>query len=130
MSTRPTALPPAGATDVLYLVDLSGYVFRAYHALSPLSSAGGEPTHATYGTVAMLSKLVEERKPAYLGVAMDPGGKTFRDDLDARYKAHRPPPPPDLSVQMDRCRQIVEAYRIPIFIAEGLEADDLVAVAV
>lgn len=130
MSPRPTALPPAGAPDVLYLVDLSGYVFRAYHAISPLSSPSGEPTHATYGTVAMLSKLVEERKPGYLGVAMDPGGRTFRDDLDARYKAHRPPPPPDLTVQMSRCKEIVEAYRIPIFVAEGLEADDLLAVAV
>ena len=130
MSTRPTALPPAGAPDVLYLVDLSGYVFRAYHAISPLTSASGEPTHATYGTVAMLTKLVEERKPAYLGVAMDPGGKTFRDDIDARYKAHRPPPPPDLSVQMKRCKEIVEAYHIPIFVQEGLEADDLLAVAV
>ncbi|WP_437905775.1 DNA polymerase I [Sorangium sp. So ce327] len=130
MSTRPTALPPAGAPDVLYLVDLSGYVFRAYHAISPLSSPSGEPTHATYGTVAMLTKLVEERKPAYLGVAMDSPGKTFRDELDPRYKAHRPPPPPDLGVQMSRCREIVEAYRIPIFIQEGLEADDLVAVAV
>ncbi|WP_437854981.1 DNA polymerase I [Sorangium sp. So ce363] len=130
MSTRPTALPPAGAPDVLYLVDLSGYVFRAYHAISPLSSPSGEPTHATYGTVAMLTKLVDERKPAYLGVAMDSPGKTFRDELDPRYKAHRPPPPPDLGVQMSRCREIVEAYRIPIFIQEGLEADDLVAVAV
>ncbi|WP_437599398.1 DNA polymerase I [Sorangium sp. So ce590] len=130
MSMRPTALPPAGAPDVLYLIDLSGYVFRAYHAISPLSSPSGEPTHATYGTVAMLSKLVDERKPAYLGVAMDSPGKTFRDDLDPRYKAHRPPPPPDLGVQMSRCREIVEAYRIPIFIQEGLEADDLVAVTV
>ncbi|AKT36241.1 DNA polymerase I [Chondromyces crocatus] len=130
MSTRPTALPPAGAPDVLYLIDLSGYVFRAYHAISPLSSPSGEPTHATYGTVAMLSKLVEERKPAYLGVAMDAGGKTFRGELDARYKAHRPPPPPDLTVQMARCKEIVEAYRIPIFIEQGLEADDLLAVAV
>ncbi|AUX27310.1 DNA polymerase I [Sorangium cellulosum] len=130
MSPRPTALPPAGAPDVLYLIDLSGYVFRAYHAISPLSSPSGEPTHATYGTVAMLTKLVDERKPAYLGVAMDSPGKTFRDELDARYKAHRPPPPPDLGVQMSRCREIVEAYRIPIFIREGLEADDLIAVAV
>ncbi|MGK3988543.1 DNA polymerase I [Sorangium sp. So ce136] len=130
MSTRPTALPPAGAPDVLYLIDLSGYVFRAYHAISPLSSPSGEPTHATFGTVAMLTKLVDERKPAYLGVAMDSKGKTFRDELDPRYKAHRPPPPPDLGVQMNRCREIVEAYRIPIFIHEGLEADDLIAVAV
>ncbi|MGK3998345.1 DNA polymerase I [Sorangium sp. So ce1024] len=130
MSTRPTALPPAGAPDVLYLIDLSGYVFRAYHAISPLSSPSGEPTHATFGTVAMLTKLVDERKPAYLGVAMDSAGKTFRDELDPRYKAHRPPPPPDLGVQMNRCREIVEAYRIPIFIHEGLEADDLIAVTV
>ncbi|EYF04024.1 DNA polymerase I [Chondromyces apiculatus] len=130
MSTRPTALPPAGAPDVLYLVDLSGYVFRAFHAISPLTSTSGEPTNATYGTVAMLSKLVEERKPAYLGVAMDAGGKTFRGELDPRYKAHRPPPPPELTTQMARCKEIVEAYRIPIFIAQGLEADDLLAVAV
>jgi len=130
MSSRPTALPPAGAPDVLYLIDLSGYVFRAFHAISPLTNPSGEPTNATYGTVTMLSKLVEERKPAYLGVAMDSPGKTFRDDLDARYKAHRPPPPPELSIQMNRCKEIVEAYSIPIFVAEGLEADDLLAVAV
>ncbi len=128
--SRPTALPPPGAPDVLYLVDLSGYVFRAYHAVAPLTSPSGEPTHATYGTVNMLSKLVDDRKPAYLGVAMDSPGKTFRDDIDARYKAHRPPPPEDLVVQMKRCKQLVEAYRIPIFAADGLEADDLIAVAV
>ncbi|MEZ4296508.1 MAG: 5'-3' exonuclease H3TH domain-containing protein [Polyangiaceae bacterium] len=128
--SRPTALPAPGAPDVLYLVDLSGYVFRAYHAVAPLSSPSGEPTHATYGTVNMLSKLVDDRKPAYLGIAMDSPGKTFRDEIDARYKAHRPPPPEDLTVQMKRCREIVEAYRIPVFAAEGLEADDLIAVAV
>ena len=128
--SRPTALPPPGAPDVLYLIDLSGYVFRAYHAVAPLTSPSGEPTHATYGTVNMLAKLVDDRKPAYLGVAMDSPGRTFRDDIDARYKAHRPPPPEDLKVQMKRCKEIVEAYRIPIFAAEGLEADDLIAVAV
>jgi DNA polymerase-1 len=130
MSQRPTELPPPGAPDVLYLIDLSGYVFRAYHALPPLTSPSGEPTHATYGTVGMLSKLVDERKPAYLAVAMDSPGKTFRDELDARYKAHRPPPPPDLGAQMERCREIVDAYRIPVFTGEGYEADDFIAVAV
>ena len=130
MIARPTALPEAGAPDVLYLVDLSGYVFRAYHAIAPLSSPSGEPTHATYGTVNMLARLVGERRPAYLGVAMDSPGKTFRDELDARYKAHRPPPPADLEVQMRRCREIVEAYRIPIFAEAGLEADDFVATLV
>jgi DNA polymerase-1 len=132
MSTpRKAELPPPGAPDVLYLVDLSGYVFRAYHAITtPLTSPTGEPTHATYGTVAMLSKLVDERRPAYLAVAMDAPGRTFRDELDERYKAHRPPAPPDLHVQMARCKEIVEAYRIPIFVTEGLEADDLLAAAV
>ena len=131
MSTRKAELPPPGAPDVLYIIDLSGYVFRAYHAIqTPLTSPTGEPTHAVYGTVAMLTKLVEERKPALLAVAMDSPGQTFRDELDARYKAHRPPPPPDLPKQMERCREIVEAYRIPIFIEQGLEADDLLATAV
>jgi DNA polymerase-1 len=130
MSTRPTVLPPAGAADVLYLIDFSGYVFRAYHAIAPLTSPGGEPTHATYGTVAMLQKLIEERRPAYLGVAMDSPGPRKRAEIDARYKAHRPPAPADLVVQLQRSREFVEAYRIPVFIAEGHEADDLLAVAV
>ena len=119
MSSRPTALPPAGARDVLYLIDFSGYVFRAYHAIAPLSSPHGEPTHATYGTVAMLQKLIEERQPVYLGVAMDSPGPRVRTGIDARYKAHRPPPPEDLVVQMRRSREFVEAYRIPIFIEIG-----------
>jgi hypothetical protein len=72
----------------------------------------------------MLTKLVDERKPAFLAVAMDAPGKTFRDELDERYKANRPPPPPDLPMQMERCKEIVEAYRIPIFVGDGLEADD------
>jgi len=130
MSPRPTELPPPGAPDVLYLIDLSNYVFRAFHAIASLSNSKGEPTNATYGTVSMLSKLVEDRKPAYLGVAMDSPGKTFRDALDANYKAHRPPPPPELSHQLKRCKEIVEAYRIPIFMGAGVEADDCIAVAV
>jgi DNA polymerase-1 len=130
MSSRPTALPPRGARDVLYLIDLSGYVFRAYHAIAPLSTLRGEPTHATYGTMAMLQRLIDERQPVYLGVAMDAPGPRVRSGIDARYKAHRPLPPEDLVVQMARCREIVEAYRIPVFIADGLEADDLLAGAV
>ena len=130
MTIRPTELPAPGAPDVLYLIDLSGYVFRAYHALPPLTNTRGEPTNATYGMVTMLAKLVEDRKPAYLAVAMDSPGKTFRDEIDARYKATRPAPPPDLHRQMTRCKEIVEAYRIPIFSGAGLEADDFIAVAV
>jgi hypothetical protein len=65
------ALPPPGTERVLFLIDLSGYVFRAYHAIAPLSSSRGEPTHAVLGTVNMLQKVVNERKPHMLAVAMD-----------------------------------------------------------
>jgi DNA polymerase-1 len=121
------ALPPAGAGDVLYLVDLSGYVFRAYHALPPLSSSRGEATHAVLGTVNMLQKIVGERRPHMFALAMDSRGPTFRHALDARYKATRPPPPPDLSAQMSRVEQIARAYDVAIFQQVGLEADDLIA---
>src|SRR3954463_6134823 len=107
----PTALPPPGSPDAFYLVDLSSYVFRAYHAIAPLSNTKGEPTHATYGTMAMLQKLVGERKPAYLAIAMDSKGRTFRHELDKNYKATRAERPPDLALQMERSREIVEAYR-------------------
>jgi DNA polymerase I len=126
----PTSLPPPGAPDALYLIDLSSYVFRAYHAITPLSSPKGEPTHATYGTIAMLQKLVGERKPSHLAVAMDSKTKTFRHLLDARYKATREAAPPDLAQQMERSRQIVEAYRIPIYQCDGVEADDVIATVV
>jgi DNA polymerase-1 len=122
-------LPAPGAADVLYLVDLSGYVFRAYHALPPLSSSRGEPTHAVLGTVNMLQKVVVERRPHMLAFAMDSKSPTFRHTLDPRYKATRPPPPPDLSQQMSRVEQIVRAYDAACFQREGFEADDLIAAA-
>jgi DNA polymerase-1 len=120
-------LPEPGASDVLYLIDLSGYVFRAYHALPPLSSSSGEPTHAVLGTVNMLQKVVGERRPHLLAVAMDSPGPTFRHALDERYKATRPPPPPDLSQQMARVAQIVRAWDVACFGQSTLEADDLIA---
>jgi DNA polymerase I len=120
-------LPAPGAENVLYLVDLSGYVFRAYHAIAPLSSSKGEPTHAVLGTVNMLQKVVNERRPHMLAVAMDSRGPTFRKEIDARYKATRPAAPLDLAQQMNRAEQIVRAYNIPIYQADGIEADDLIA---
>jgi len=128
--TTPTELPPAGAPGVLYLIDLSAYVFRAYHAIAPLTSYSGEPTQATYGTTTMLAKLVNERQPEFLAVAADSPGPTFRDAIDDRYKKNRPKPPPDLIQQLKRSREIVDAYCIPVFSSPGLEADDLIAVAV
>jgi DNA polymerase-1 len=127
--TGEARLPAPGAVDVLYLIDLSGYVFRAYHALPPLSSSRGEPTHAVLGTVNMLQKVVGERRPHMLAVAMDSRGPTFRHRVDARYKATRPAPPADLSQQMARVEQIVRAWDVACFRADDLEADDLIAAA-
>jgi DNA polymerase-1 len=126
----PSSLPPPGAEDVLYLVDLSGYVYRAYHAISPLSSSKGETTHAVLGTVNMLQKVVNERLPAMFAVAMDCKGPSFRKEVDPRYKATRQAMPADLVPQVARCEQIVRAYNIPIYRADSVEADDLIAAVV
>jgi DNA polymerase I len=125
-----TQLFPAAAPDVLYIVDLSSYVLRAYHAIAPLSSPSGEPTHAVHGTVSMLERLVRQCRPALLAIAMDSGRATFRKEIYDAYKANRPPAPQDLRQQMARCEQIVRAFNIPIFKQDGVEADDLIASAV
>lgn len=126
----PTTLPAPGDDRTLYVIDLSGYVFRAYHGVGPLSSSKGEPTNATFGVTNMLNSLVRNQRPAYLAVAMDSKGPTFRHERYPAYKANRPPPPPDLSQQMARCREVAEAYAIPVFQREGVEADDLIASSV
>src|SRR3954466_6924961 len=125
-----TELFPVGAPDVLYLVDLSSYVLRAYHAIAPLSSPTGEPTHAVHGTVSMLERLVRQCRPALLDIAMDSGRATFRKQIYDAYKANRPPAPTDLKQQLQRCEQVVRAFNIPIFKQDGVEADDLIASAV
>jgi len=123
-----SALPPPGDPDAFYVIDLSGYVFRAYHALPPLSNAKGEPTHAVYGVTQMLNLLIRERKPAFLAIAMDSRrGSSFRVLLDPNYKATRAAPPEDLSQQMARCEEIARAYGICIYRRDGVEADDLIA---
>jgi len=125
-----TELFPVAAPDVLYLVDLSSYVLRAYHAIAPLSSPSGEPTHAVHGTVTMLERLVRERRPALFAIAMDSGRDTFRRDIYPDYKAHRPPAAPDLVQQLIRCEEVVRAFDVACFKQERVEADDLIATAV
>lgn len=126
----PTTLPPPGDPKALYVLDLSGYVFRAYHAVAPLSNSKGEPTFATLGVTNMLHSLVRNQRPHLLAVAMDSATPTFRHALYDQYKANRPPPPPDLSLQMARCREVAEAYAIPVLQCDGVEADDLLATCV
>ena len=89
----------------------------------------GNTTQAVFGTVNMLERLVRQKRPAMLAVAMDSTTPTFRKEIYAEYKAHRPPQPPDLSQQMRRCREIVAAFAIPVFQKDGVEADDLIASA-
>ncbi len=125
-----TSLPPAGDPDVLYVVDLTGYVFRAYHALPPMSTASGEPTHAVYGVTQMLNSLVTQQRPQLLAVALDASGPSFRKALYPAYKATRPAPPPDLREQIDRLQEVVDAYAIPCLSEPGFEADDLIATLV
>jgi DNA polymerase-1 len=127
-SEGPSALPTPGADDVLWLIDLSNYVFRAYHALPPLQNSHGEYTNATLGTLNMLNRMIEDNKPAYLGVVMDSRGRDgFRRKIDPNYKANRSAAPADLVQQLKRTREIFEAYAVPIFQQEGLEADDIIA---
>ncbi len=111
----------------MYIVDLSSYVLRAYHAIAPLSNPAGEPTHAVHGTVSMLERLVRQCQPSLLAIAMDSGRATFRKEIYEAYKANRPASPADLSQQIARCEQIVRAFNIPIFKQDGVEADDLIA---
>lgn len=120
----------AGSDDVLYLVDLSGYVFRAYHAISPLSSPAGEPTQAVFGTVNMLERLLRQRRPKLLAVAMDSRTTTFRKERYPAYKANRPAPPDDLKQQMKRVAEVVRAFPLPCLQLDGFEADDVIATMV
>ena len=85
----------------LYLVDGSGFIFRAYHAVRPLTRPDGTPVNAVYGFTQMLLKLVEESDADHIAVIFDAARKTFRNDIFPNYKAHRPPPPDDLVPQFD-----------------------------
>ena len=103
-----TGLPAAGAEGVVFLIDISGYVFRAFYALPPLTSEKGEPTGALYGVTSMILKLVREQKPHMLAVVMDGKGHSFRRELFEGYKANRPSAPDDLRAQMGRVREVAD----------------------
>lgn len=130
MSDAPTELPRPGDPEALYVVDISGYIFRAYHALPPMSSSSGETTHAVRGVTSMMLKLVSDRQPAMLGVAVDARGGTFRSERYPEYKANRDAPPPDLSQQIERVMEVLSAFEIPLLEHPGYEADDVIATLV
>jgi DNA polymerase I len=115
----------------LYLVDGSGYIFRAYHRLPPLTNKHGEPVGAVYGYTTMLWKLVDELNkadgPTHMAVVLDKSEHTFRNEMYDQYKAHRPPAPEDLVPQFPMIRDATRAFSLPCIEEAGWEADDLIA---
>jgi DNA polymerase-1 len=110
----------------LVLVDGSSYLYRAFHALPPLSNSRGEPTGALLGVLNMLLKFIKEYRPAHIAIVFDAPGRTFRDDLFEAYKAHRPAMPNDLRSQIEPLLEILRAQGLPVLRIPGVEADDVI----
>ena len=111
-------------TAPLILVDGSSYLYRAYHAMPPLTNSDGESTGTIYGVINMLRKLIRDYQPEHMAVVFDAKGKTFRNDLYAEYKATRPPMPDDLREQIAPIHEIVKAMGLPLLCIDNVEADD------
>ena len=110
----------------LILVDGSSYLYRAFHALPPLTASNGQPTGAVRGVVSMLRKMQADFKDSDIVVVFDAKGKTFRDEMFAEYKSHRPPMPDDLRAQIEPLHQCIQAMGLPMIVHPGVEADDVI----
>ena len=110
----------------LVLVDGSSYLFRAFHALPPLTNRKGEPTGAMLGVINMLRRLLENYHPTHMAVVFDAKGKTFRNDMYAEYKATRPPMPDDLRAQIEPLHEFIRTMGLPLLSIAGVEADDVI----
>jgi len=125
--------PPVGGwgyvppVPTLTLIDGSGFIFRAYHAIPPLTSSKGVPTNAVLGFANMLLKALREHAPTHVAMVLDVSRRSFRTELDPAYKAHRPVPPEDLVPQFPLVRDVTRALSVPILEQEGFEADDIIA---
>jgi DNA polymerase-1 len=117
------------AVSEVYLIDGSAYIYRAYHAIHPLSNSTGLPTNAVYGFTTILRRILREKEPECLAVAWDTRGPVFRHRIYPKYKANRPPMPDDLVPQVPYIHKIVDAYNILSMKHEDKEADDLIASA-
>ena len=116
--------PAAGQS--LLLIDGSSYLYRAFHALPPLTASDGTNTGAVLGVLNMLYRILREHQPAHIAVVMDAPGKTFRDELFSEYKAQRPPMPDELREQIDPLLGAIEAMGLPLLRIKGVEADDVI----
>jgi DNA polymerase I len=117
-------------SPVLYLIDISSYFYRAFHAIRGLSNSKGFPTNAVFGVTNMLLKVLRERQPQYLALVKDAKGPTFRHQRYADYKSHRPPMPEELVMQLPYIHQVIEALNLPALEQAGFEADDLICTLV
>ncbi|MBW0148638.1 DNA polymerase I [Marinobacter arenosus] len=113
-------------TPPVVLVDGSSYLFRAYHALPPLTTSKNQPTGAIKGVISMLRRLEQDFPGSKMVVVFDAKGKTFRHDMYEKYKANRPPMPEDLACQIEPIHEIVKAMGLPLLIVSGVEADDVI----
>ena len=113
-------------TTPLILVDGSSYLYRAYHALPPLTNSKGKPTGAVKGVINMMRRLQKDYPQSTVVVVFDAKGKTFRDEIYSDYKAHRPPMPDDLREQIAPIHEIIQAMGLPMLIIDGVEADDVI----
>ncbi len=110
----------------IILVDGSSYLYRAFHALPPLTTSTGQPTGAVRGVASMLRKMINDYDPEYMAVVFDAKGKTFRDELFEQYKANRPPMPDELREQVQPLHDLIRAMGLPLIIEDGVEADDVI----
>src|ERR1700704_4716818 len=122
----PAPQSPIPNPQSLYLIDGSGFIFRAYHALPPLTNPAGVPVGAVYGFVNMVLKLMEGNKADYVAVVFDAARKTFRNRIYPEYKAHRPPAPDDLIPQFAIIREATDALNLPRIELADYEADDII----
>ncbi|WP_308364502.1 MULTISPECIES: DNA polymerase I [unclassified Microbulbifer] len=120
MSKNQSNRPP------LILVDGSSYLYRAFHALPPLATSKGNPTGAVRGVISMLRRHLKEHPDSTVAVVFDAKGKTFRDELFAEYKSHRPPMPDDLREQIQPIHDLIDAMGLPRLVIDGVEADDVI----
>jgi DNA polymerase-1 len=117
---------PSRSAPTLVLIDASGFIFRAYHAIPPLTTSKGVPTHAVLGFTRMVLKALRDLAPTHVALAFDKESRTERQKIDPTYKAHREGPPEDLVPQFGLIRRVVEALNLPVLEAAGWEADDVI----
>ncbi|HEY6477091.1 MAG TPA: 5'-3' exonuclease H3TH domain-containing protein, partial [Polyangia bacterium] len=121
-----SAATPTGKPS-LFIVDALNFLFRAFHALPPLTTTKGLQTGAIYGLCQMIMRIEREERPTHLCVVYDAPGDNFRNEIFAEYKAHRPPMPPELGAQLGMVRRVVEAFGLAQLEVPGFEADDIIA---